>query len=449
VDARIEALEQEVAQLKEDRARTGSSGVKASPTQAGASSASGQGASAATPLPRPGMQGAPNPLQDDHKYLTGQDLLDDSFPKSIPIPGTEARFRISGFAKLDYVQDLDYVGDRFEFELATIPVEGTPEAALNGRSTLHAKQSRIGFDFRATARNEKRGWEFPLQAFLEIDFFEDREDLARQPRLRHAYGVVGRFLAGQSWTISADLEALAGTIDFAGGDALYGDRVAQVRWQDRAGKNLTWAVGFEDPKSDIGNPFDLDGEDRPSMPNFAGKLRWTSEKGTHIQVAGDVFQLNWQGGDTGPSDKATGFGLNLTGRWLLGKSGHNAVMGGGSIGQGSAHRVVTLEGAGNDAVVTPDGLDVMSHWQAYIGYSHYWAKSLNSTISTHWTELDNSEFQPGDAIRRAGSVHVNLIWFPYKLVSTGVEFMWGIRENKDGAEGTARRFQFMVKYKFP
>jgi hypothetical protein len=439
--------EGEEGKEKPGEEKTGSE--QTTPAQKGASSPSVPGKSRAKQVPAPGVQGAPNPMQDNRKYLTGQDLLDDSFPNSIPIPGTKARFGISGYAKLDWVQDLDYVGDRFEFELATIPVEGTPEAALNGRTTFHAKESRIGFDFRTTARNEKRDWEFPLQAFLEIDFFEDREELSRQPRLRHAYGVVGRILAGQTWTISVDLEALPGTIDFADGDALYGDRVAQVRWQDRLGKNLRWAVGMEDPKSDIGNPADLGGQDRPSLPNFAGKLRWTSEKGTHVQVAGDVFQLDWQGGDTGPSDKATGFAVNLTGRLLVGGNNNNAFVGGGTIGQGSAHRVISLEGAGNDAVITPNGLDVMSHWQAYVGYSHYWTKSFNSSISTAWTELDNSELQPGDAIHKAGSVHVNLIWFPYKLVSTGVEFMWGIRENKNGAEGTARRFQFMVKYKFP
>ena len=440
VGARIEALEKEFAKLKEEMA-------SASPGEADPSSASDQDATAAKQLPRSGMQGAPNPLQDDHRYLTGKDLLDDSFPNSIPIPGTDARFAIRGYAKLDFIQDLDYVGDRFEFELATIPVEGTPEAALDGRTTLHAKETRIGFDFRTTARNEKHGWEFPLQAFLEIDFFEDREELSRQPRLRHAYGVVGRFLVGQTWTISADLEALAGTIDFSGGDALYGDRVAQIRMQDRAGKNLQWAFGLEDPKGDIGNPLELPGQNRPSLPNLAGKLRWTSERGSHFQVAADVFQLDWQGGDTGPSDTEIGFGLNLTGRWLLGKGGNNAIMGGGTIGQGSAHRVVALEG-GNDAVITPDGMDVMSHWQAYIGYSHYWTKSLNSTISTAWTELDNSVFQPGDAIHRAGSFHLNLIWFPYKLASTGFEIMWGVRENKDGAEGTAFRIQYMAKFKF-
>jgi hypothetical protein len=438
-DERIQALERELAKLKEE--------VQGQGTKA--ASASSQSKSAGSQLPPAGVQGAPNPLQDDHRYLTGQDLLDASFPKSIPIPGTKGRFKIAGYAKLDFIQDFDYVGDRFEFELATIPVEGTPEAALDGRTTVHAKETRISFDFRTSAVNEKQNWEFPMQVFIEIDFFDDREELALQPRLRHAYGVVGRFLAGQTWTISADLEALPGTIDFSGGDALYGNRLGQVRWQDRAGEILTWAVGLEDPRSDIGNPLGLDGQDRPSLPNLAGKARWTTKAGSHFQVAGDVFQLDWQGGDTGPSDKAIGFGLNLTGRWLLGKNGNNAVMGGGTIGEGSAHRVVVLGGAGNDAVITADGLDVMPHWQAYVGYSHYWTKSLNATISTAWAELDNSDFQPGDAIHRAGSFHLNLIWFPYKLVSTGFEIMWGERVNEDGAKGEAWRFQYMAKWKFP
>ena len=440
VGARIEALEEELAKLKEDIAEGEPSGEEAEDQVAAAAPAD--------QLPPAGVQGAPNPMQDDKKYLTGQDLLDESFPNSIGIPGSQVRFRIGGYAKLDFIQDLDYVGDRYEFEIATIPVEGTPEAALDGRTTAHAKQSRLNFDFRSKAHNKKRNKDFPLQAFLEIDFFEDREDLARQPRLRHAYGVVGRFLAGQTWNISSDLEALPGTIDFSGGDALYGDRVAQIRWQDSAGEMMTWAIGLEDPKSDIGNPFDLDGRDRSSLPNLAGKVRWTTQAGSHFQVSGDVFQLDWQGGDTGPSDKATGYGLNLGARWLLGKGGNNSLLGGGSIGRGSAHRVVPFEGSGSDAVMTENGMDVISHWQAFFGYSHYWTKSLNSTISTAWAELDNSELQPGETIRRAGTVHLNLIWFPYKLASTGFEIMWGERTNKDGAKGEAWRLQYMAKYKF-
>ena len=64
-------------------------------------------------VPEVGLQGSPNPLQRNDEILSGRDLTDESFPNSIPIPGSDVRFRIGGYAKLDYIQDLDYVGDRF------------------------------------------------------------------------------------------------------------------------------------------------------------------------------------------------------------------------------------------------------------------------------------------------------------------------------------------------
>lgn len=442
VTARIAELEAQLAQLKADAVAAEG---EAAPAEDAAEEAP---AGAPAQLPPAGVQGSPNPLNENTQYLTGQDLLDAGFPNSIPIFGTETRFAIGGYAKLDFIQDFDYVGDRFEFELASIPVEGTPEAALDGRTTLHAKETRINFDFRRTAR-KKSGEEYPLQVFVELDFFDDRETFALQPRLRHAYGVIGRLLAGQTWSTSGDLEALAGTIDFSGGDALYGARVAQVRWQDRASKHVTWAVGLEDPKSSIGNPFGLGGADRPELPNLGARVRWTANDGSHFQLGGDLSQVNWQGGDTGPSDSEIRFGINLAGRLLVGGKGNNALVAGAQFGQGSANRVVVLSfDGGNDAVITENGLDVMSNKMAYIGYSHYWTDSLNSSISTNWAELDNSEYQPGSAIHRARSFHLNLIWFPYKLVSTGGEIMWGERVNKDGAKGEAWRFQYMFKYKF-
>jgi hypothetical protein len=397
-----------------------------------------------------GIQGSANPLQDNNIAILGQDLIDDSFPNSIPIPGTKVRFKIGGYAKLDFIQDLDYIGSRWEFESATIPVEGEPEAELDGRTTLHAKQTRFNFDVRTVVENEKYGWKFPIQIFIEFDFFEDNPDLFRQPRLRHAYGVVGRILAGQYWSINADLEALPGIIDFGGGDGVYGDRIPQIRWQDKIGKRFTYAVGIEDPKSSIDNPFNLEGEARPTMPNFAGKIRWTGQKfGSHVQFGADIFQQNWQGGETGPNYKEIGYGLNLTGRFIFDDNNNNSLMFGATTGSASGHRVLLFEFSPNDAVITNDGLDMMSHWSAYVGLNHYWSDDFNSTISAYWADLDNSQFQADDNIQSGGTFHVNLVWFPYKLVSTGIEFMHGIRRNKDGAEGTASRIQFMIKFKFP
>ena len=435
--ARVEALEDELAKLKKqiDEDTTGQQ------------SQADESASTVPELPEAGLQGAPNPLQDDKKYLTGDDLLDDSFPNSIPIPGSKVRFAVGGYAKLDFIQDLDYVGSKYEFLLASIPVDGTPASQLDGQTTIHAKETRINFDFRSKAK-WKDGKQFPMQVFLEFDFFDDRETFALQPRLRHAYGVIGRILAGQTWSVTTDVTALAGTIDFAGGDALYGGRVAQVRFEDRINDSLKWAVGVEEAQLSIDNPSGVEGVNRTSLPNLAGRLRWEGQKG-HFQLGADVFQVEWQGGATGPSDTEMGYGAVISGRYLVGSGKRDAIVGAATIGSGAANRVISMAvDGGNSAVITPDGLDTMSHRQVYGGYSHYWSQSLNSTVSAAWAELDNSDFQANDAIRRAKSFHINLIWFPYKLVSTGGEVMWGERVNKDGARGEAWRLQYMVKFKF-
>ena len=103
---------------------------------------------------------------------------------------------------------------------------------------MHAKETRVNFDLRTVARNDDYGWEFPLQMFVELDFFDDRDSFRLQPRLRHAYGVIGRFLAGRTWSVTTDLSALAGTIDFSGGDSLYGGRVSQFRFSDLIGESF-------------------------------------------------------------------------------------------------------------------------------------------------------------------------------------------------------------------
>jgi hypothetical protein len=433
---RVTALEGQIAALKQDVDTTGTVAVSDDSDAA----------------EEPGVQGTPNPLQrnNETQFLTGDDLLDQAFPDSLPIPGSDVRFKIGGYVKADLIQDFDPIGDRYEFELATIPVSGTPEAALDGQTTMSAKETRVNFDFRKVARNEEHGWEFPLQVFVEFDFFDDRDSFRLQPRMRHAYGVVGRFLAGRTWTVTTDLSVLNPTIDFSGGDSLYGGRVSQFRFADRINDSLSYGIGLEESAASIGNPFGVDGAGRSSLPNLGGFLRWSGASKAHVQLGVDVFRLEWQGGVTGPDETEIGYGASLTTAIPLGELKRNRVSFAATAGSGAAHKVVSLSfDGGNSAVVTPGGrLDKMSHWQVYGGYSHYWTDSLNSAVVFAHAELDNSEFQSGNAIHQASSVHVNLIWFPYKSVSTGVEYMWGRRENADGADGTANRIQFMAKFVF-
>lgn len=397
----------------------------------------------------PGVQGSANPLIDNPRMWTGQDLLDASFPNSIPIFGTNVRIRVGGYAKADFIRDFEYIGDPFEFEMGSIAVEGSPERDLGGTTTFHAKQSRVNFDLRSKAR-WKNGTEYPLQVYVEFDWFFDSPAMALNTRLRLAYGVIGRLLAGQCWTTSGDLTALPGTIDFSAGDAVYGGRVGQIRWTDRIGQSFRYALALEQRAVQIDNPSDLEGASRAPWPNVAGMINWKSKAGSSIQLGADVFPVNWSGPNTVPNVTKTGYAVIVMSRVLLSVKEHSdAFVWGGGFGDGMGDRIISLEWDGKaTGVVTPGGLRLAPSWFAYAGYSHYWNKSLNSTISTNWTATDLAATQSDDTIQKAGSVHANLIWFPYELVSTGIEYMWGMRENRDGAEGTASRVQAMLKFKF-
>ncbi len=396
----------------------------------------------------PGVQGSTNPLTDNKAVLTGDDLIDASFPNSIPLFGTDIRLGIGGFVKGDVIRDFDYVGDPYEFEVGSIAIEGTPQRGLGGTTTLHAKQSRINFDLRSVARRSD-GSEFPLQVFVEFDWFFDNPSMALSTRLRHAYGVIGRLLVGHTWTISGDLSAIPGLIDFSGGDALYGARVGQVRWQDRINDRVTYAVALEQPGIMVDNPTGLPGASRAPAPNLAGMIRWASAGGSSVQLGGDVFPIRWSGAGAA-DDTQTAFAITLMSRLVVQLAAHrDAFLWGGGVGRGQGARIVALEWDGKaSGAVGPDGLDLNEAWFGYVGFNHYWSESLNSTVSGHWTSTTLSDLQSEDTIQEGGTFHVNLIWFPYRLVSGGVEYMWGMRQNKDGAEGTASRLQFMVKFKF-
>ena len=398
---------------------------------------------------RPGMQGAVNPLTDNAEILSGTQLLDKDFPSSWPLFGSNVRMRIGGYVKADFIHDFDYIGDKYEFELGSIAVEGSPERELGGITTFHAKQTRVNFDFRSKA-TWKNGKEFPMQVFVEFDWFFDSEALQNVPRLRLAYGVIGRLLVGQSWTNSGDLACLPGTIDFSAGDALYGGRATQIRFKDSFGKHFSYVVALEEANGLIDNPYGLEGAFRRQLPNLAANVRYESTKQSSFQLGVDVFSLNWRGPADVPNVNKPGYAITGTGRFIFNGSNHNnSLMYGGGFGNGLGGRIIFLEWDGKSSgVITKDGLDLNQAWWFFAGYNHYWSKSLNSTIATAWTETELTADQLDETIKKAGSFRANLIWFPYKRISTGIEYMWGTRENKNGISGNASRIQFMMKFIF-
>src|SRR4029078_11165746 len=118
--------------------------------------------------------------------------IDPALQAFILIPGTPARMKIDGYAKLDTIIDTKPAGNTDRFIPSTMPV-GLSEAEQNPSTTLHIRQTRINVDFRSPTTLGS-----DLRTFAEIDFFGPNAPF--DPRLRHFYGQLANFLVGQTWT---------------------------------------------------------------------------------------------------------------------------------------------------------------------------------------------------------------------------------------------------------
>ena len=69
------------------------------------------------------------------------------FDKPIKVKGITILF--GGFAKVDFIQDFDPIGNEDQFKVNTIPVEGDPDAELGGSTNISARQTRFTLDVQA------------------------------------------------------------------------------------------------------------------------------------------------------------------------------------------------------------------------------------------------------------------------------------------------------------
>jgi len=384
-----------------------------------------------------------DPLRNNVLDKTGRDLAADPFERSWELFGTGARMAIRGYIKLDYIQDFSGAYDRFQFPVSQIPVPGDGRPEQSGYMNLFARESRINFDVRSFTETGT-----PLQILLEIDFWNLSDTpFFATPRLRHFYGVYGPLLAGRTWGTLTDVYSLATTLDFAAGDAISAARRPQVRWEQSLSESYNGAVALEMLEFvDIDNVADQPGQASQLLPLLATRITKGTERG-RVMLGGSLYQLRWDGQGQGPDATTAGWGLLFSGRLGLGE--RDFLVWNASAGNGWGSNIITNIGTGSAAVLTPDGrLEPLFSWNAQLGGSHYLSHVVALNASLAWTSIEDSPDRPGDRLKEGGTAHVNVLWSPIKSVNTGIEYMFGLRRNADGADGTAHRVQAMIKYIF-
>jgi hypothetical protein len=362
-------------------------------------------------------------------YTPGYDFISTKdFADSFQFPGTNARFKIGGYVKLDAIQDFNAIGSTDLFDPGTIEVD-SPQRS---NSRFHARQTRLNIDTRWPS-------DFgPTRVFVEGDFFGDENSF----RLRHAYGEVGDFLAGQTWTTFTDHNALPQTIDNQGGVSGISTRRGQLRWS----RDLPWdgwrmAVAVENPTVDVDAPETLPGTARTPTPDLVARVRLRQDWG-QLQIAGIARQLGYE--PTGQSiDTDWSGGLNFTGWVKLSESDKCLFQIVGGEGIGSFRNLP-------DATTTsPTQIASLATFAWMVGYAHNWNERLSSNVTFNASWVNNSPSQAADTIHTTEYLAANLIWNPSDRIWTGIEYLYGTRTNFDGQSGDANRLHIAFLYELP
>ncbi|KAA1193960.1 hypothetical protein F0M18_00500 [Pseudohalioglobus sediminis] len=379
-------------------------------------------------------------VRETHQLLTRNEIVSDTFPGSWPMFGTDLRLKVGGYIKADFVADFDGTRDPTQFLMRTIPVQGTQDYGADPYVDFFAKETRFNLDIRRTLPGS-----VPLRGFIEGDFFSSDN----QFRLRHAYVTAGDFIVGQTWTALSFLEAMPYMIDFAAGDALFGGRAAQIRYQTSLDDRWKLSVGLEELQFlGIQNANELPGKATTQWPLLAFRADYRYDSGLLLMGA-SIGQLHWDGDSGTPSDSEVQIAALVAGRQNLTERAYATWH--LSYSEGAGENVMAFAGTDANAVLDANGnLKTIPAFAAVLGFGYDWTSTLSSNFSYAYGWLDTPDTRDPLALKRGGIGHLNLIWKPNENghFSTGAEIMYGKTRVQNNATGDATRLQLMAKFEF-
>jgi hypothetical protein len=378
---------------------------------------------------------------------------EEGFPGSLRVPGTNAAYRIGGYASFNYVTSFDPIESKDRFIVGSIPVEDAQAANVGANTSLTANQTRLNFDLREDTSFGR------FRAFVEGDFAGETDTF----RLRHAYGQFADFLTGKTWSTMYDAQAHPDELDFEGINGQTILRQAQIRWFPSIGEDYNLAVALEDPITEA-TDYDFNDVDTDSttfeeqatssseQPDLVASIRRTWFNRYHLRTALVVRNLQAQSiWVPGLEPSTFGWGLSVSGVvkvpfWDERDNIKFQVLGGRGVGR-YLNDTNTLGGL--DAVFAPDGsLDALPIFGGYAAFQHWWDERMRSTFLVSAVRIDNYDYQPDNAYKQTGRLSGNFIWSPIPRVDIGTELIWGERTDKDNNNASALQLQFATKYRF-
>ena len=333
---------------------------------------------------------------------------------------------------------------------------------LNAFPGEFAPDGKFWFGVRQTRFGVKTSTPTPLgdlKTHFEWELFGTGVDAGQTTlRLRHAYGELGAFGAGQTWSPFMDIDVFPNSLEYWGPSGMVFYRNVQVRWMPLRGERTKVTIAAERPgaTADQGQYSDFielqDVRPRFNVPDISGNVRFIRKWG-YVQMAGIFRKIGWvqtQPSQFNLSGTAYGWGVNLTSNFQLGKNdvGKFEVVYGHGISNymNDATTDIGIQNNSGNPVAPIKGvalpvLGVVSF------IDHNWSPRFQSSIGYSMVNMENSDGDLPAAFHQGHYALANILFHPVKAVTVGSEFQFGRRVNfSDGFNTNDYRVQFSFKY---
>jgi hypothetical protein len=365
------------------------------------------------------------------------------------------RLDFYGFVMLDFGVNFKSINPNW---FDTMRVTRLPsfenEFGEDGSTFAGVRQTRVGIrGFAPTAIGE-------LRTQFEWELFGVGVDEGQTTfRLRHAYGEIGQFGAGQTWSPFMDIDVFPNSLEYWGPTGMVFFRNVQARWMPIQGTTrLTLAIERPGASGDAGllaDRIELQNvRGRSPLPDFSGEYRFGGSRG-YIEVAGMLGRIEWDDlleDEFELSGSATRWGVNVSSNV--------------KFAERTTLRLQFVHGEGiqnymNDApvdvgivrnpgsLVTPIEGKAIPITGTVVFVDHGWNSEWSTAIGYSGTYIDNTEGQAANAYKNGHYALGNLLYTPVPNVMVGGEFQWGRREMfRDGFVADGYKLQFSFKYNF-
>jgi hypothetical protein len=369
---------------------------------------------------------------------------------------TKPSFEIYGFAMLDIGQDYKQIHpDWYDTLRVTKLPSFEKEFGENFSTFAGVRQSRLGV--RSTTPTPLG---IDLKTTFEFELFGTGVDSGQTTfRLRHAYGELGRFGAGQTWSPFMDIDVFPNSLEYWGPTGMVFFRNVHFRYMPLRGTHdVILALERPGASGDQGiyaDRIELSGiRARFPLPDMSGAYKYNQDWG-YVRAAGMLRIIKWD--DTledqfDLSGDAVGWGINLSSNLKPTKSDTLRL------------QLVFGEGIQNYMNDSPIDIGIQNNFSNPVSpivgkaipivgivafLDHAWNDKFSTAVGYSRQDNDNTNAQAPNAFKTGQYALGNLLYTPVPNVLVGGELQWGRRENfSDGFHSDGFKAQFSFKYNF-